>query len=90
MPWHPAAVYTGFTEVDAAIRKATAEVSGTVWKAKIDISRRLEGGSAYTESVTRTVSDVSDAMPSAADFKIPSGYEYQEPVIGAPGGSPPH
>jgi hypothetical protein len=89
LPWKPFELRTGFDEVDRALDAAMAKIAGSVWQSEIEVSRRLDGGAILKQLVRRTITDVSTIAADAALFTVPSTYRYQEPVIGAPGVTPP-
>lgn len=84
LPWKPFDLHSGLSAFDDQLRPIIAGTKGNVWKAEVDVSRKLEGGAVVTEHIRRSIDDVSTATVSPATFATPPGYTYQEPIIGAP------
>lgn len=89
LPWKPLEIRTGLDAVDEALRIALVGAAGIARKSETEVSRQLEGGAVLHQVIRR---EIGSAMTTAAvptdRFTVPTGYRYQEPVIGAPGASP--
>lgn len=48
----------------------------------IEVTRRLDGGAAFRETLIRTIDGESPAKSAPADFAVPPTYRFQEPVVG--------
>jgi hypothetical protein len=84
LPWKPFDLRSGLAAFDEQLRPIVSETKGSVWKAEVDVSRKLEGGTALTEHIRRSIDDVSAATIRPDAFDTPPGYTYQEPIIGGP------
>ncbi|MDP9191336.1 MAG: hypothetical protein M3P06_06510 [Acidobacteriota bacterium] len=78
-------ILTGRSAVDPAVREALSGVKGFPLKRRLAVTRRYEGGAVMVDVVTTTFDEFKtvDLPPEA--LTVPSGYRYQEPVIGFPG-----
>lgn len=78
-------LHTGLSGVDQAVREALSGVKGFPMKRRLAVTRQYEGGMVTVDVVTTTFDDFKtvDLPPEA--LAVPSGYRYQEPVIGVPG-----
>ncbi|HEX2061919.1 MAG TPA: hypothetical protein VHK90_14355 [Thermoanaerobaculia bacterium] len=76
---------TGYDDVDTKLREVLAAVKGFPLMRRLAVSRKIANGRAQTELYTTTFSDFASAEVPAQTFSVPAGYEYQEPVIVAPG-----
>lgn len=80
LPWglHFAAK-TGFPAVDRQIARNLS--MGTPLKEIVTVSRRIEGGPSITETITTTISHLSETGISPRIFDIPAGYILREPTF---------
>jgi hypothetical protein len=85
LPWKPDHVETGLEAVDALLKDALLKIEGTVSECEIEVSRRFEGGAVLKQTTHRKVTGFKTAEVSPHQFEVPSGYRYQEPLIGGPG-----
>lgn len=78
-------ILTGQSAVDPAVREALSGVKGFPLRRRLAVTRRYEGGAVMVDVVTTTFDEFKtvDLPPEA--LTVPSGYRYQEPVIGFPG-----
>jgi len=84
LPWKPFDLHSGLAAFDDQLRPIVSQTKGSVWKAEVDVSRKLEGGATVTEHIHRSIGDLSTVTIRPDAFAIPPGYTYQEPMIGAP------
>ncbi|MGA8807672.1 MAG: hypothetical protein WB973_07315 [Thermoanaerobaculia bacterium] len=89
LPWKPFDLRTGFDSVDEAIKGALATLPGVAWQSETRVSRRVAGGETLTQVVRRTIGPLENTKVEPSEFTIPSGYRFQEPVIGGASGKTP-
>ena len=82
LPWKPFDLRTGFDSVDETIKGSLARLPGVVWQSETQVSRRVAGGETLTQVIRRTIGPLENITVEPSEFVIPSGYRYQEPVIG--------
>jgi hypothetical protein len=85
MPWKPLDLHTGLAQVDAALQQYLAGITGSTFRARVTVSRTLEGGATLKQVITRQIGPVTAAATATGTFAVPAGYRYQEPVIGGAG-----
>ena len=73
------AAKTGFLKVDRAIQMRLPE--RLPLRQFVSASRSIEGGPLQTETLTITVTNVSEEKIGDLEFHPPSAYAYQEPVF---------
>ncbi len=80
LPWGlQFAAKTGYADVDELIaRRLPARLP---MRQVVSVSRRIGDGPMVTESITTTVTNVSEAPVAAELFLAPYGYRYEEPVF---------
>lgn len=78
-------VRTGLSEVDQQLGAALSGMKGFPLKRSLSVSRRYEGGAVMVDLVTSTFDDFKTVVLPPEALAVPSGYRYQEPVIGFPG-----
>ena len=78
-------ILTGQSAVDPAVREALSGVKGFPLKRRMAVSRRYEGGAVMTDVVTTTFDEFKTVNLPPEALTVPTGYRYQEPVIGVPG-----
>ena len=85
LPLIPLAIHAGSKEVDDLLQPEIAKLAGRGRTVELEVTRQIEDGVALKETTRVSITEPvqTDADPQA--FEIPSGYRYQEPVIGAPG-----
>jgi len=80
LPWGlQFAAKTGFEKIDDLI--ASRLPDRLPKRQSVTVSRRISDGPVITETITTTVSNVTDAPPDDALFLAPRGYRYEEPVF---------
>jgi hypothetical protein len=78
---------SGVADVEAELAKKAAAIKGFPIKITLSATRQYEGGPPMTELVTASVTNIHEVTVPAADFRRPTGYREQEPVIGGAGRS---
>jgi hypothetical protein len=81
----PTFVRTGFTELDDELTRLLSSLEGMVVGSEVTISRKIEDGAVFTETTTTSFDELKTADVDDTLFVLPSGFKYQEPVIGIPG-----
>ncbi len=85
LPVDPRKLHTGQSAVDPAVREALSGVKGFPLKRRLAVTRQFEGGMVMVDVVTTTFDDFKTVDLPPEELTVPSGYRYQEPVIGVPG-----
>ena len=86
LPWTPIGVIaTDVEELDRAFQEVLAPLAASATQFELDISRKIDGGAVLKQTGVRTIGELHPVTVKESDFKVPEGYRYQEPVIGAPG-----
>jgi len=82
LPWKVMYLKTGIDAVDEALQAPLSKVGGLEWKSETEVSRRLAGGEILKQVIRRTIGPLTSTAADPLQFAVPSGYRYQEPVVG--------
>lgn len=82
-------IRTLFPEIDGRLTEELARLKGIPLKQRIEVHADVEDGIAQTDTVTIEISGLSTAKTTPAQFAIPQGFRFEEPVFVGPGMSGP-
>lgn len=82
-------IRTGFPEIDGRLTEELARLKGIPLEQRIEVQADVEDGVAQTDTVTIEISGLGTAKTTPAQFAIPQGFRFEEPVFVGPGMSPP-
>lgn len=85
LPLIPLEIHAGIKEVDDLLQPEIAKLAGRGRTVELEVTRRIEDGVALHETTRISITEPVTVTADPHAFEIPSGYRYQEPVIGGPG-----
>ena len=78
-------IHTGFPEIDGQLAAELAKLKGTPLKQSWTVSTEAEQSAPQSNTFTAILSGIEEAQVKPADFEVPAGFRYEEPVFVGPG-----